>query len=132
MTPHLTETQTTMSSVASWQLPIHSLLVLQLQLLIDLLIFLTCRGDTSHSRHNQPVQLYPSMDRPVRRMCDSEANLIVLGVRMTQHVWEAQDDSLRKQSKYHIFHKLNNKLTAAEVRRWLVVTNDKTPSVFFL
>lgn len=84
LTPHLAETQATVSPVPARELPIHALLVLHLQLIVHLLIFPPCRGDTSNSRHTQPVQAYPCVDRSVQRMCGGDAGLIALGISTRQ------------------------------------------------
>lgn len=73
-TPHLTESQTTVSPVPARQFPIHALLVLHLQLLADLSVFLPCRGDTGHNRHTRPY-------RPIHVWIDLPA-----GVERGRHV----------------------------------------------
>lgn len=79
-TPHLTKTQTTMPSIPSRQLSIHALVVLMLQVLVHLLVFLACRGDTDHNRHTEPLQIHLSKDRSVWRVWGGDAGLITLAI----------------------------------------------------
>lgn len=95
--PHLAETQTAVPPVPAWELSIHALLVLRLQLLVHPLIFLPCGGN-----------------RSFRNTMEHHGSINICGWRFKRFVFAT------------------GKLTATEVGRRLVVTNDDATSVLLL
>lgn len=120
MTLHLTESQPTVSAVPSRQLPIHALLVLYLQFLVDLLIFLPYR---EHSRHRGHAGQF----RPIHAWTDLSGRCGVGGATLiTEGLW-VTGNSVAAFQKCYI-----KELTTAEVWCGLVVTDDEAARMFLL